>query len=253
MRLGMLYVTMTCLTVAVYFADAKGTIWIKQLALRKKGIGANSNQNARQEKRKKAKPPVGFGGAKAIVWHQVLGAVHYRSTLIFALAIPTLLSCMPLLSKSTSFANSLSVIGSMVFYSFLLLPPALMLDFRRDAQRLSMWKATPVDPFALTVGQLAVPVALMSMFQAAVLLIAVLIGGHSTMIMLAWPVLIPMNVLIIGMENAIFLMHPYRRNQEGIEVFLRTILTFTGKGLLFALGLVPVSYTHLTLPTILLV
>lgn len=238
MRLGMLYATMTCLTVAVYFADAKGTIWIKQLALRKKGTGANSNRNARQEKRKKAKPPVGFGGAKAIVWHQVLGAVHYRSTLIFALAIPTLLSCMPLLSKSTSFANSLSVIGSMVFYSFLLLPPALMLDFRRDAQRLSMWKATPVDPFALTVGQLAVPVALMSMFQAAVLLIAVLIGGHSTMIMLAWPVLIPMNVLIIGMENAIFLMHPYRRNQEGIEVFLRTILTFTGKGLLFALGLV---------------
>ena len=49
-----------------------------------------------------------------------------------------------------------------------------------------------------------------------------------------------MNVLIIGMENAIFLMHPYRRNQEGTEVFLRTILTFTGKGLLFAVGLVAV-------------
>jgi hypothetical protein len=49
-----------------------------------------------------------------------------------------------------------------------------------------------------------------------------------------------MNVLIIGMENAIFLAHPYRRNQEGIEVFLRTILTFTGKGVLFALGLVAV-------------
>ena len=45
-------------------------------------------------------------------------------------------------------------------------------------------------------------------------------------------------MLIISMENAIFLMHPYRRNQEGIEVFLRTILTFTGKGVLFAIGLV---------------
>lgn len=237
-RLAMLYGSLACLATTVYMADSKGTEWIKQLALRGKGNGGNSNQNARGENRKKVKAPVGFGGAKAIVWHQLLGAIHYRSTLIFALAIPTLLSCMPLLSKSTSFANSLSVIGSMVFYSFLLLPPALMLDFRRDAQRLSMWKATPIQPFALTVGQLAVPVVLMCVFQAAVLLIAVLVGGHSPMMFLAWPLLVPMNILIIGMENAIFLMHPYRRNQEGIEVFLRTILTFTGKGLLFAIGLV---------------
>ena len=237
-RISLLYMALFALSSAVYFADFKGTQWLKQLAIRGKSIGSGSNQEAPGKERKRAKAPVGFGGAKAIVWHQVLGAIHYRSTLIFALAIPTLLSCMPLLSRNTGLATSLSVIGSMVFYSFLLLPPALMLDFRRDAQRLAMWKATPIRPFALTVGQLSVPVALMSLFQLLVLLVAVFIGGHSPMMMLAWPVLVPMNVLIISMENAIFLMHPYRRNQEGIEVFLRTILTFTGKGILFAIGLV---------------
>ena len=237
-RLVMLYIAIFALSAAVYFADFKGTEWLKQLALRGKGTASGANRKATGKNQKRAKSPVGFGGVKAIVWHQVLGAIHYRSTLIFALAIPTLLSCMPLLSKNTGLTTSLSVIGSMVFYSFLLLPPALMLDFRRDAQRLAMWKATPIRPFALTVGQLTVPVLLMSLFQLCVLLIAVVIGGHSPMMLLAWPVLVPMNVLIISMENAIFLMHPYRRNQEGIEVFLRTILTFTGKGVLFAIGLV---------------
>ena len=237
-KLALLYVSLSAVSAVVYFADLKGTQWIKKLALQQKHVGANSKRKLKTERRKRMQAPVGLGGAKAIVWHQVLGAIHYRSTLIFALAIPTLLSCMPLLSSDRSLATSLSVIGSMVFYSFLLLPPALMLDFRRDAQRLALWKATPIRPFALTVGQLAVPVVLMSLFQAAVLLISVFVGGHSPMMFLALPMLVPMNVLIIGMENAIFLMHPFRRNQEGIEVFLRTILTFTGKGVLFAIGLV---------------
>ena len=40
-----------------------------------------------------------------------------------------------------------------------------------------------------------------------------------------------MNLLIMSFENLIFMLHPYRRNKEGVDVFLRTILTFTGKGL----------------------
>ena len=237
-RVTMLYAALFGLTAIVYYADRKGSSWLTKLALRGDMDSLRKKVDEKKKARKPAASPVGFGGAKAIVWHQVLGAIHYRSTLLFALAIPTILSCAPLLSKNPGIPNSLGIIGSMVFYSFLLLPPALMLDFRRDAQRLAMWKATPIRPYALTVGQLAVPVALMSLFQLAVLLIAVFIGGHSLLMLLAWPLLAPMNVLIIGMENAIFLMHPYRRNQEGIEVFLRTILTFTGKGVLFAIGLV---------------
>ncbi|QEG22744.1 hypothetical protein [Mariniblastus fucicola] len=227
-------ITMSAL---IYWADQKGTWWQTQLSLRKRTHRSAVGRSENRESNHRAKSPTGMGGAKAIIWHQVHAAIHYRSTLAFALAIPTLLSCMPLLSKTVNLATSLSVIGSMVFYSFLLLPPALMLDFRRNAQRLAMWKAMPIRPIALTFGQLSVPVALMSLFQACVLAIAVLIGGHSPLMFLAWPMLLPLNVLIIGMENAIFLMQPYRRNQEGIEVFFRTILTFTGKGVMFAVGL----------------
>jgi hypothetical protein len=48
---------------------------------------------------------------------------------------------------------------------------------------------------------------------------------------MCWLAFIPMNLLIMSFENLIFMLHPYRRNKEGVDVFLRTILTFTGKGL----------------------
>jgi quinol-cytochrome oxidoreductase complex cytochrome b subunit len=54
-------------------------------------------------------------------------------------------------------------------------------------------------------------------------------------------VMIPLNVLVFGLDNLIFLLYPYRMQQEGLEIFLRTILTFTGKGLLFAVGLAVLS------------
>src|SRR5262249_869095 len=54
-------------------------------------------------------------------------------------------------------------------------------------------------------------------------------------------VLMPLNVLVFGLDNLIYLLYPYRVQQEGLEIFLRTMLTFTGKGLLFAAGLEAMS------------
>ncbi len=53
--------------------------------------------------------------------------------------------------------------------------------------------------------------------------------------------IIPLNVLVFALDNLIYLLYPYRMQQEGLEIFLRTMLTFTGKGLLFTAGLVALS------------
>jgi hypothetical protein len=58
---------------------------------------------------------------------------------------------------------------------------------------------------------------------------------------MAMLVMIPLNVLVFGLDNLIYLLYPYRVQQEGLEIFLRTMLTFTGKGLLFAVGLEAMS------------
>ena len=33
------------------------------------------------------------------------------------------------------------------------------------------------------------------------------------------------------------MLHPYRRNKEGADVLIRSVLTFTGKGMIWALSL----------------
>ncbi len=132
----------------------------------------------------------------------------------------------------------IELVASLVFYSFLLLPSALKFDFRRDVDRLGWIKALPISPAAVTIGQLAVPVFVSTLFQMAVLLIAMAARPFNPgMLIIAMIVLVPVNVFIFALENLIFMLYPYRLNQEGIGVFLRSILTFTGKGLLFAVAL----------------
>ena len=53
--------------------------------------------------------------------------------------------------------------------------------------------------------------------------------------------MIPLNVFVFGFDNLIYLLYPYRMQQEGLEIFVRTTLTFTGKGLLFVVGLAVVA------------
>ena len=130
------------------------------------------------------------------------------------------------------------LVSALVFYSFLLLPTAFKFDFRRDVNRLATLKCLPISSTAVTLGQLAVPVLLCTLFQTSVLLIALATRPyHPGLLALAVLVLVPTNVLIFSLENLIFLLYPYRLNQEGLGVFFRSILTFTGKGLLFAAGL----------------
>jgi hypothetical protein len=77
-----------------------------------------------------------------------------------------------------------------------------------------------------------------SAYQLAVLLIAQLIFPvHPGLLVAAFLLLAPLNILIFSLDNLIYLLYPYRLNQESLEIFLRTTLTFTAKGLLFGFAL----------------
>ena len=129
------------------------------------------------------------------------------------------------------------LVASVAFYSYLLLPAALMLDFRRDVDRLAVLKTLPISSTNIVLGQLVVPVTMCSVFQAIVFSISAFAGVESAgWFLTCWLAFIPMNLLIMSFENLIFMLHPYRRNKEGVDVFLRTILTFAGKGLTWGAG-----------------
>jgi len=202
----------------------------------KKTVGNKTALTSNTSSRK-IKAPWFLAGAGPIAWRQLLGAWHFRGAIRFVLLVPTLLCCLPMFAEASQGVMMLNVGGSLVFYTFLLLPSGLILDYRRDIDRMVVLKALPISPWALTAGQLAAPVVLASAFQVVVLTIGALtqsISGFQAVV--AFVVLIPFNVLNFTLENYLFMLSPFRRNEEGVMVFVRTILTFTAKGLMFAIA-----------------
>ncbi len=177
-------------------------------------------------------------GVGTLLWRQSLGMWHYRYTLALSFALPAILSLLPLLSNAGAFDRAMHIAGSLVFFTFLLLPSALRFDFRRDIERIALLKALPSSPWVIVVGQLAAPVLATTVFQAAVLCIAMACRPfHPGILMVTLAALVPVNILIFSFENVVYLLYPYRLSQEGIGVFVRSILNFTGKGVVFGLGL----------------
>ncbi len=194
-----------------------------------------TTEGTNRDARHPVRLPLRLQGAGSLAWRQTLGAIHYRTSLSVAMIVPGILSCTTLFTPHRGRIMLIQIVGGLVFYSFLLLPTAFKFDFRRDIDRLAVLKGLPISPTAVTLGQLAVPVLLCSLFQLVVLLVAIVVRPYPIgWLCMAMLVLIPTNVLIFALENLIFLLYPYRLNQEGLGVFFRSILTFTGKGILFA-------------------
>lgn len=180
-------------------------------------------------------------GIGPIAWRQLVGVQQHAGALLLALTAPAILSCLPLMQRLDPVPTMTYVSAALAFYSLLLLPAALKFDFRRDVERLGTLKQLPIRPLHVAIGQLAAPVLVASGFQLTILIAAYIWRPAPIPFLLAAVTfLIPLNVLIFAMENTLFLLYPYRLNQEGLEIFLRTTLTFTAKSLLFAVALVVV-------------
>jgi hypothetical protein len=177
-------------------------------------------------------------GAGPLAWRQLLGARRHWGSLLTAMLVPAALACAPCFVLEDPYIAYLSTGGALAFYSFLLLPTALRFDFRRDLDRLATLKTLPVTPAACALGQTLAPVLITTVFQCGVLAFAIAarsLPAHLLPVTLL--IFVPLNAFVFGLDSLIFLLYPYRPQQEGLEIFLRTMLTFTGKGLLFAVGL----------------
>ena len=202
-------------------------------------VKADATKSQSSQKEREFKVPARMRGIGTLIWRQTHGIFNYPAEVAVSMILPGILSLLPISVATTTGSMLLQVIGSLVFYSFLLMPSALRFDFRRDVDRLSVLRALPIGAWATTIGQLATPVIACSIFQLAVLFVALLLKPFPpSWLLYAMLLLVPVNALIFSLENLIFMLFPYRPNQEGVGVFLRTILTFTGKGLIFGLGVV---------------
>ena len=144
---------------------------------------------------------------------------------------PSVIACAPCFVIADPDVAFLATTGTLAFYTFLLLPTALRFDFRRDLDRLATLKGLPITPAAAAIGQTLAPVLIATLFQSGVLAFAVAarsLPPHQ--LFMAMLVMIPLNVLVFGLDNLIFLLYPYRMQQEGLEIFLRHDSHVHGQG-----------------------
>jgi len=177
-------------------------------------------------------------GSGPLAWRQWMGARRQWGSLVSAMIAPAVLACIPIFVVADARDAFVATMGTLAFYTFLLLPTAVRFDFRRDLDRLVILKGLPITPAATTIGQIVMPVVIATVFQGVVLSLAAamrLLPAHYVAVAIV--TMAPINLVMFSVDNFIYLLYPYRLQQEGVEIFLRTILIFTGKGLIFAAGL----------------
>lgn len=171
-----------------------------------------------------------------LVWRQCRRAVRYGGSLLISMAIPALMLSPFLTSIKIPALSFLLIVCGALFYSFMLLPEAIKLDFRLDSDHLCQLKLLPMTPTRIVLGQLATPVLLACLFQTAVFVAAGVYRSVDTQLIVAAVLFsVPLTVRFVALDNLVFLLYPHRPTQEGFAAFLRTILKFTGKSVLMAM------------------
>ena len=104
----------------------------------------------------------------------------------------------------------LSFISYMTFLFSMQLPWA----FRGDIDHMDVLKTLPVPPLGLVAGQLAGGVIMLAAIQVVVLLALIAAKGEPTVVMTAGAFLVPVDVLMLGVSNFLFLLYPVRMGQS---------------------------------------
>ncbi len=158
-----------------------------------------------------------WGGVGPIAWRQLTTVLRSFSRIIAVLIIFAVMLTPALISfrASTDQAALVPALGTMIGITVgvmtLFLTPLVTFDFRGDIDRLDVLKTLPIAAHWLAVGQLVAPVLLLSILQwTALAVFALMAGGTESLFWSVAALIVPLNFLLIGLENLLFLLFPAR-------------------------------------------
>jgi hypothetical protein len=156
-----------------------------------------------------------LGGLGAVAWRQMVTATRGLKGLFVFLLILGLTMVWPMFFTGRNAAES----GDMphIYAAMLLglsvftLPMMLTFDFRGDVDRMDVLKSLPLPAWRLSVGQLVTPTLMISLVQLGILAILQAVwGGMSVYLIAAAAFALPVNFLLVAIENLMFLLFPTR-------------------------------------------
>ena len=169
-------------------------------------------------------------GAGPIIWRQVRAIRRIKGGLGWLLIPMGLAFAAGGYLAFDAETGALQTIAVIVTLTSVFLPGLLPFDFRGDLKGLTALKMMPLRPLPVVLGQLVVPVVLLSAFQLLALSTLLLhdsklVGG----VLLTFCFLLPTNTIIIALENLIFLLYPYKVADFDMPATIRRIVMLMAK------------------------
>jgi len=157
--------------------------------------------------------PARLGGIGTMIWRQWLMVL--RSYLLIFLALGLgVAGLAPLVVSIKEGVQSAAMVytttGMLIGFP-IMLTPTVLCDFRGDVDRMEVLKSLPIRPTWLAVGQLLAPSLVVVAVQALVAAVAMVVIGRFEPIIAAVPLLaLPVNFVVFGVDNLLFLLFPMR-------------------------------------------
>jgi hypothetical protein len=186
-----------------------------------------------------------WGGIGPIAWRQLLAGLRNMKALSVLLVVIGLSAMGPIIGaisgKDDNAMEALPwILCGMGLFMTSLMNMFLAFDFRGDLDRLDVLKTWPIPAWRIAVGQLIAPVVMTSAIQMALAITVYLSFGTIGPLAAAVVVFaVPVNMMLIGFENFVFLLFPVRMVQAGPGDFSqagRHMLLMFGKMLIIGIG-----------------
>ena len=159
-----------------------------------------------------------WGGVGPVAWRQLMTAVRSPRALLVSLFVTAMIIYPALINRDRpgepSFSGPLALvlIGGLALF----IPPLLPFDFRTDIDRMDMLKTLPLPAWRLVLGELLVPVLLVCLLQVILLaIVGVVTAAFDPVLLYGAAFVLPVNFLLFGMDNLLFLWFPTRQIQAG--------------------------------------
>jgi hypothetical protein len=161
-----------------------------------------------------------MAGAGPIAWWQLLhlwrstSAIYYSSAVVLAIVFAILL-----VHDSEDVRVFLWILLSQVAVMESFIAAFMPLGLRTDIDRLDALKSLPISPAAIVVGEIVPAALVLSLGQC--LLLAGLAAINKNAFTVAAAMIcftLPVNLLLLGLNNMLFLIFPYRAARDAAEL-----------------------------------
>ena len=190
-----------------------------------------------------------WAGIGPIAWRQAINAVRNSGRAILFFFVLALFTGPLVVNIGSKFTIS-GTIAMLYFAVAFVLPRTLVCDFRGELDKIGHYKALPISPRRICIGQMVVPVLLCSAIEIVMIGSALMfVDGAAARFLLALIVFtLPFNLLLYGVENLVFLLFPTKLVPVGrvdfdflgrtlVEFLLKTVIVFSAVAAAAGLGI----------------